>query len=335
MLIQAERKDAGHHTLTPDSVKRALLADYKIPAKEIAIATGAVDEINGINILADDCPLRFIITVDKLREGWDCPFAYVLCSLRNTSSPTAAEQILGRILRLPYAEKKDHPDLNMAYAYLTSSNFAATVESLKDGLVRNGFERQETKELINIADSVSTDDLFSVQLNFTYSTPELPEPADIPDDLLKKIEITPENGAITLKGSFTENRVKILQEAFKTPEGKYALHEAVSRMRLPRQAPPSTPAELGELFAVSVLQYRQGNLWEQFERTHLLQGEWRLLDYSAELLSFTKSYKTIDGGTLYLDKEAEKVKFRHFDEGMRQQLRFDYHSGWTQVDLVT
>ncbi|MCK7508160.1 MAG: hypothetical protein MZV70_31645 [Desulfobacterales bacterium] len=127
MLIQAERKDADHETLTPDRVKQALLTDFNIPEKEIAIATGAVDEIDGINVLAADCPLRFIITVDKLREGWDCPFAYVLCSLRNTSSATAAEQILGRILRLPYAQKKEHTELNMAYAYLTSSNFAATV----------------------------------------------------------------------------------------------------------------------------------------------------------------------------------------------------------------
>ena len=335
MLIQAERKDADHETLTPERVKQALLSDFNIPEKEIAIATGAVDEIDGINVLAESCPLRFIITVDKLREGWDCPFAYVLCSLRNTSSATAAEQILGRILRLPYAQKKEHPDLNMAYAYLTSSNFTATVESLKDGLVRNGFERQETQDLINIEkDSQPEDDLFSHHLNFTYSTPELPEPADIPDNLAKKIEITPENGAITLKGSFTENQVKILQEAFKTPEGKKAFQMAVGLSRQPRKAPLPTPSEQGELFGVPVLQYRQADLWEQFDDTHLLQGEWRLLDYPAELPTFSKSYQKIDGGALYVDKEAEKVKFTYFNEKTVRQIQFDYHSGWTRVDLA-
>jgi type III restriction enzyme len=334
MLIQAERKDANHETLTPERVKKALIDDFNLPMQEIAIATGAVDEIDGINILAADCPLRFIITVDKLREGWDCPFAYILCSLRNTSSPTAAEQILGRILRLPYAQKKDQPDLNMAYAYLTSTNFAATVESLKDGLVRNGFERQETKDLIHVADAPPEDELFSVHLNFTYSTPELPEPLDIPDNLAKKIDITPENGAITLKGSFTENQVKILQEAFKTLEGKQALQEAVVRMRQPRKAPPLTPSELGDLFAVPVLQYRQTDLWEQFDDTHLLQGSWRLLDYPAELPAFTKSYQKIDGGAFYVDKEAEKIKFAYFNEKTVRQVQFDYHSGWTRVDLV-
>ena len=333
MLLQAERRDAEHETLTPERVKKALADDFSISEKEIAIATGTKDEIDGINILAEDCPFRFIITVDKLREGWDCPFAYVLCSLRNTSSATAAEQILGRILRQPYAQRKTHPALNMAYAYLTSSNFAATVESLKDGLVRNGFERQETKELINIPDDGRTDDLFSLQQSYTYSTPELPEAEAIPDNLMKKIEITPENGAITLKGSFTEAQVKTLQDVFRTPEGKKAAQEAITRMRLPRKVPPKSPSEQGELFSVPQLQVHQGNLWEPFEETHLLQGEWSLLDHPCELTSFRKSYQATQGGLMYLEKE--KVKFTFFEPGITEPLLFEYQSGWSQTYLVS
>jgi type III restriction enzyme len=334
MLLQAERRDADHETLTPERVKKALVDDFGIPEREIAIATGTKDEIADINILAENCPFRFIITVDKLREGWDCPFAYVLCSLRNTSSATAAEQILGRILRLPYARKKDHPELNMAYAYLTSSNFAATVESLKDGLVRNGFERQETKELINIPDEAQTEGLFSQQqTSFTYSTPELPEPELIPDTLMKKIEITPENGSITLKGSFTETQVKTLQDVFHTPAGKQAVQEAITRMRLPRKAPPKSPAEQGALFKVPRLQLRQGELWEPFEETHLLQGEWSLMDYPCELPSFSKVNQYPQGGLMYLEKE--KVKFTFFQPGTAEPLLFEYQSGWSQVYLVS
>ncbi|MCK7508161.1 MAG: hypothetical protein MZV70_31650 [Desulfobacterales bacterium] len=43
-------------------------------------------------------------------------------------------------------------------------------------------------------------------------------------------------------------------------------------MRQPRKAFPPTPSEQGELFSVPVLQYRQADLWEQFDDTHLLQG---------------------------------------------------------------
>lgn len=333
MLIQAERKDADHETLTSERVKQALLDDFAIPTAEIAIATGTTDEIAGKNILSQGCQFRFIITVDKLREGWDCPFAYVLCSLRNTSSATAAEQVLGRILRLPYAEKKNHPELNMAYAYLTSSNFAATVESLKDGLVRNGFERQETKELINLQDDGQPSDLFSQQTSLTYSTPELPAPEAIPDSLAKKVEVTPENGSITLKGSFSETQVKALQEVFQTPEEKQAAREAIVRLRSPRLAPIKTLAELGEQFRVPKLQYRQGELWESFEATHLLQGEWSLLDFPSELPSFTTTSKSPQGGTMYLEKE--KVKFDPFKPGVAETYLFEYRSGWEQVHLIS
>jgi type III restriction enzyme len=334
MLLQAERRDAEHATLTPERVKKALMDDFGISEREIAIATGTKDEITDINILAENCPFRFIITVDKLREGWDCPFAYVLCSLRNTSSATAAEQILGRILRLPYAQKKDHPELNMAYAYLTSINFAATVESLKDGLVRNGFERQETKELINIPDEAQIEDLFNQQqTSFTYSTPEFPDLEAIPDNLMKKIEITPENGSITLKGSFTEAQVKAWQDVFQTPAGKQAAQEAINRMRSPRKALPKSPAEQGELFKVPRLQLRQGELWEHFEETHLLQGEWSLTDYPCDLPSFSKVNQYPQGGLMYLEKE--KVKFTFFQPGIAEPLLFEYESGWNQVHLVS
>lgn len=332
MLLQAERRDRERETLTPERVKKALQEDFSIPEREIAIATGTTDEISGVDILSEDCPVRFIITVDKLREGWDCPFAYVLCSLRNTSSATAAEQILGRILRQPYAQRKDHQELNKAYAYLTSANFAATVESLRDGLVQNGFERQETKELINIPDEGQPEDLFSQQASLTYSTPELPEPAAIPDSLAKKIEVTPENGTITLKGSFTEKQIKALQQAFRTPEGKQAVERAVAKMKSPRKEPPKSPAEQGELFKVPRLQFRQGELWEPFEETHLLQEEWNLLDYPCELTTFSKVDQATQGGLLYLEKE--KVKFSFFKPGITEPLLFEYKSDWDQVNLV-
>ena len=333
MLIQAERKDTNHETLVPKRVRKALLEDFNIPAHEIAEATGVNDEISGKDILSDTCKFRFIITVDKLREGWDCPFAYVLCSLRNTSSATAAEQVLGRILRMPYAERRQHPELNMAYAYLTSNNFAATVESLKDGLVRNGFERQETKDLINIPDDPQSDDLFSHQHSITYSTPELPEPEAIPETLVKKIEITPENGSITLKGSFSELQVKALQEVFQTPAGKQAVREAITRLRSPRTVPPKSPAESGVRFSVPQLQYRQGDLWEPFEATHLLQGDWNLLDYPSELTSFSTASQKPQGGVMSLEKE--KVKFTPFAETVAETPLFEYHSGWNQVQLVS
>ena len=58
-----------------------------------------------MDLLSPDCPIRYIITVNALKEGWDCPFAYVLATVANRTSAVDVEQILGRVLRLPYTQK--------------------------------------------------------------------------------------------------------------------------------------------------------------------------------------------------------------------------------------
>ena len=58
-------------------------------------ATGEDRGLDGVDVLSKDCPIRYIITVQALKEGWDCPFAYVLCTVAEQSSKTAVEQILG------------------------------------------------------------------------------------------------------------------------------------------------------------------------------------------------------------------------------------------------
>jgi type III restriction enzyme len=63
------------------------------------------DDIEGIDLFANDCDIRYIITKQALQEGWDCSFAYVLTVLTNPSSATGITQLVGRILRQPFARK--------------------------------------------------------------------------------------------------------------------------------------------------------------------------------------------------------------------------------------
>lgn len=335
MLLQAERRDAGHETLVPEKVKQSLIEDFSIPAEEIAIATGATDEITDDDILSEKSRKRFIITIDKLREGWDCPFAYVLCSFRNTSSATAAEQVLGRILRMPGAKKKNNQELNEAYAFITSSDFQATVESLRDGLVRNGFERQETKDLIHAVEEPAIDELFTLASGITFTAPEMPEPETIPAALQNKVEIAPEAGTITLKGNFTATQAKALEGAFQTPAGKETIRQALIRLHSPRVTRPKTPSEIGELFRVPLLALQQGDLWEPFEETHLLQGDWRLMEFPCELneTELKKPAPTAQGGRFIV--QEEKVRFEYFDNIEAQLAFFDFHIEWDKVQLVS
>lgn len=334
MLLQAERRDAGHETLIPEKVRRSLIDDFGVPPEEIAIATGANDEIAGEDILDPKCRKRFIITIDKLREGWDCPFAYVLCSFRNTNSATAAEQILGRILRMPGARRKNQPELNEAYAFVTSTDFQATVECLRDGLIKNGFERQETRDLIHAPEETAEDDLFTMSSVITFTAPELPVPDALPAGLEGKVEIAPETGTITLKGRFTASQAKKLEDACKTEDGKEAIRQALDRLGAPPPARRKTPSESGELFRVPLLALRQGEVWEPFEETHLLQGDWRLVDYPVALTEaeFKKPERSAQGGRFLVRDEA--IKFEYFDNIEAHLAVFDLQIEWSQVDLV-
>ncbi len=148
MLIQAQPR-RGSAPITVEVVKDTLIKNHRIPADQIREATGENNELYAIpDILAKDCPVRFVITVQALREGWDCPFAYVLCSIAELRASTAVEQILGRVLRMPNAKEKKQAELNRAYAFATSNNFIETASALKDALVDSGFNRLEVDDLI-------------------------------------------------------------------------------------------------------------------------------------------------------------------------------------------
>ena len=93
--------------------------------------------------MSRDCQIRYIITVNALKEGWDCPFAYILASLANRTSTVDVEQILGRILRQPYAVQHASPLLNTSYVLTNSRDFRDTLKNIVTGLNKAGFSRRD------------------------------------------------------------------------------------------------------------------------------------------------------------------------------------------------
>ena len=93
--------------------------------------------------------MRYIITVQALREGCDCPFAYVLCSLQPLSTATAIEQLLGRVLRSAVRKQRGRDALNRAYAHVCETTFAHAATALVDRLVCDmGFEALDVASMI-------------------------------------------------------------------------------------------------------------------------------------------------------------------------------------------
>lgn len=149
MLLQAQSKSQTHETVHAAVLKSWLVDEMGIPREQVAICTGEIDELGDQPVSSDTCPLRYIITVDKLREGWDCPFAYVLFSINNVATATAVEQVLGRVLRLPYAEKPMQTELAEAYAFVSQPNVSEVADRLAMELSKTcGFDKREARKNI-------------------------------------------------------------------------------------------------------------------------------------------------------------------------------------------
>ena len=280
MLLQAQPHRQNEETISVETVKETLISDFNIPENQIAIATGDKKEIENIDLSKNDCSINFIITMQALREGWDCPFAYVLCSVAEIRSATYIEQILGRILRLPKANWKNHAELNMAYAFAASPHFHDIANKLTDALIENGFERQEAKDLIvempaeQLKLGIDDDKPFLGTILIT--TPESPDFSGLSDDLKSKIEFFPAEGKIAFRGVMEEKELEDIKGCFKSNEGKETAEIIFKKSNSFPTKDKGTPSERGITFSIPKLSVKQGNFFEEFEETHFLDHPWEL-----------------------------------------------------------
>lgn len=176
VLFQAQPRTNDDST-TYDKIKHTLI-DMGIAESEIAIKTADRDELKNIDLSSNDCSIRYIITVNALKEGWDCPFAYILATVANRTSSIDVEQILGRILRLPNTRKNEKEVLNLSYVITSSNAFYATLDKVVAGLNAAGFTSKDYR----IDDYVEQDTGFPVEEQAGNTQTELKLDNDVADD---------------------------------------------------------------------------------------------------------------------------------------------------------
>jgi len=145
VLFQAQPKTKDDNT-TFEKLKDQLLG-LGISESHIKIKTANIDELKGIDLMSKDCEVRYIITINALKEGWDCPFAYILASLADKSSSVDVEQILGRVLRQPYVQRHKAFQLNLSYVLTASAKFNETLQSIVKGLQESGFSEKDYRKV--------------------------------------------------------------------------------------------------------------------------------------------------------------------------------------------
>lgn len=144
-LVQVERTGKDQRDgkfIHSEDAKDFLIKTLNLRPEEVAIKTSDKDELKEVDdvggLLSKECPIQFIITKQALQEGWDCPFAYILVILTNPGSKNALTQLVGRILRQPFAEKTGYALLDESYVYCYNQNANSLLADIRKGFGEEG-----------------------------------------------------------------------------------------------------------------------------------------------------------------------------------------------------
>ncbi len=139
--VEATGKDqrGKHKRIHSLDAKEQLIA-LGVPPDEIAIKTSSQNDIEDVDLFSQHCPIRYIITKEALKEGWDCSYAYILGVIPNVSSNTSITQLIGRILRQPFAKKTGIRELDESYVYYSKGGSRDLIKQVQSGFKQEGIE---------------------------------------------------------------------------------------------------------------------------------------------------------------------------------------------------
>ena len=242
--------------------------------------------MTGVQTCALPISVRFIITVNALKEGWDCPFAYILASLADKSSAVDVEQILGRVLRQPYVSKHKSALLNLCYVLTASAKFLDTLDNIVKGLNKAGFSSKDFKVAETIEEETKPETsaldelLISSKLDFDTQKSDAFDDIDInritditseikQEPILSEIEQTAlkQEQEYEKKISELESTQRIslpseLQSLVKTYKMREVFAEQASQIKLP-QFYMKRPS--GEIFKEEIQLLHKEDLLEGFQ----------------------------------------------------------------------
>ncbi|ANU08701.1 DEAD/DEAH box helicase family protein [Paraurantiacibacter namhicola] len=341
VLFQAQDKGQD---VTVDVLKQHLIDVHGIDESSIAIATGEQRELDGIDLFDPDADplIEFVITKEALKEGWDCSFAYVFCSVANIKSSTDAEQLLGRVLRMPYAKRRKSPKLNKAYAHLVSKSFAEAATALRDRLVEMGFEETEAEANIEADPQFGSDDTDGL-----WAPQRRPRPT-------ARIEVAANEEALERARAASSDRLTVT----KSDAGKaevvvtgFVSDEQLERVaaELPEEAAnrvrekvasyhaeyalSASPAERGASFvAPALMAHVQGDLFPADTERFTEYFDWSLKDASVQLGKDEFDVSVTEDG-FEIDLDGNHLTLRPTDQSDQLLLDIDVE-GWSEAGLV-
>lgn len=338
VLFQAQPRNQD---VTTEVLKKHLVEVEQIPEERIAVATGDQRELDGIDLFDPKCKIEYIITIEALKEGWDCSFAYVFCSVSRIQSATDVEQLLGRVLRMPYARRREADALNRAYAHVSEASFGAAASALADKLVSMGFDEQEAKEVIEPAQGhLDETGLFAPREKsgpvFRHTVAANPEVSDALAMLAKNEGVTidtKDDGAveIAVMGRVAAHLEAAIASAIPAT-ARQGFSGAVRKYRVDIKDQLS-PAEQGEPFRVPRLIVDiQGNFEFADADVFMEFHDWTLTSHPARLDEAAFAIRET-ARSFEIDVDGNRVSYQFASEDEQLALDVDV-DGWSPQNLV-
>lgn len=142
--IDVDKTHNGYFSIDKKSKKLTDPALKKVKDEELGVSVQQADDIDAYDLILKDKerllsfeePTRFIFSHSALREGWDNPNVFVICTLKHSDNTISRRQEVGRGLRLAVNKNGERMDANyfgaLGEVHRLNNLTVVTNESYKD-----------------------------------------------------------------------------------------------------------------------------------------------------------------------------------------------------------
>ena len=142
--IDIDKTHNGYFSIDKKSKKLTDPALKKVKDEELGVSVQQADDIDAYDLILKDKerllsfeePTRFIFSHSALREGWDNPNVFVICTLKHSDNTISRRQEVGRGLRLAVNKNGERMDANyfgaIGEVHRLNNLTVVTNESYKD-----------------------------------------------------------------------------------------------------------------------------------------------------------------------------------------------------------
>lgn len=142
--IDLDKTHNGYFSIDKKSKKLTDPALKKVKDEELGVSVQQADDIDAYDLILKDKerlmsfeePTRFIFSHSALREGWDNPNVFVICTLKHSDNTISRRQEVGRGLRLAVNKNGERMDANyfgaLGEVHRLNNLTVVTNESYKD-----------------------------------------------------------------------------------------------------------------------------------------------------------------------------------------------------------